>query len=170
MLSKSSWELSEILVSCLASWVTCFLIVFQMRLTTRMVIILKICGDQTDFASKAILSPKKFLFFHSTPGSLLCSCTTKTNCRGRLLWDIPYSSLPNKRTSRKGVQGGILTKKINKRTGLKYFIGCQRIPKCQKSKRDQMDSHYMGLEDSKKPNIFSKKWRLALPLAPSSFI
>ena len=38
-----------------------------------------------------------------------------------------------------------------------WIIGCQRIPECQKSISDQMDSHYVGLEDSKKPKIFSKK-------------
>ena len=50
------------------------------------------------------------------------------------------------------------------------ILGCQRIPESQKSISDQMDSHYVGLEHSKKPKIFSEKWRLALPLAPSSFI
>ena len=49
-------------------------------------------------------------------------------------------------------------------------LGCQRIPESQKSISDQIDSHYVGLEDSKKPKFFSEKLRLALSLAPSSFI
>ena len=36
-------------------------------------------------------------------------------------------------------------------------LECQRIPESQKSLSDQMNSNYMGLEDSKKPRIFSEK-------------